>query len=206
MLYSAIFWHSLERDLNEPRFRYLVLLLLKRGETTIRILDIVPPEPELLDNEVVTFIKTDITSRASVEAGLLAPFSTTGSPPSVIYHCAATIRFWERASYTYHESYRINVEGTRNVVEVAKTLPHKDAILVYTCSSDTVLPRPRFMRLGKDYAQWPYNTVVISDADPPKSDDQRSISCYARSKTEGEALVLKANSEGLRTGSLRPGQ
>lgn len=206
MLYFSDIWDSLEHNVYKPQFRYLVQLLLKRGETTIRILDIVPPEPKLLDSQVVTFVKTDITSRASVEAGLLTPFPATGSPPSVTYHCAATIRFWERASYTYHESYRINVEGTRNVVEVAKTLPHKDTILIYTCSSDVVLPRPRFMRLGEDYTHWPYNTVVISDADPPKSDSHRSISCYARSKTEGEKLVLKANTEGLRTGSLRPGQ
>lgn len=184
---------------------YLVQLLLKRGETSVRIVDVVPPEAKLLDNEAVTFIRGDMTSRQSVEVALLAPFASTGKPPSVIFHCAANIRFWERASYTYHESYRVNVQGTQNVVDVAKLLP-EETILIYTSSSDIVLPRPSFMKLGKDYDSWPYNTVVVSDADPPLEESQRSSSCYARSKIEAENLILRANGEGLRTGSIRPGQ
>ncbi|KAI0086447.1 NAD(P)-binding protein [Irpex rosettiformis] len=184
---------------------YLVQLLLKRGETSIRIVDISSPAPGLLDNKAVTFVKADISSLPSVEAALLAPFPSTGKPPSVIYHCAANIRFMERASYTYHESYRVNVQGTHNVIEVAKMLP-EEAILVYTCSSDIVLPRPRFMRLGKDHDHWPYNTVVVSDDDPLLEEHQRGSSCYGRSKTYAEHLVLKANGDGLRTGSIRPGQ
>ncbi|KAI0702274.1 hypothetical protein BC835DRAFT_1404363 [Cytidiella melzeri] len=184
---------------------YLVKVLLLRGETNVRILDIVSPQAELLDNEAVGFIKTDITSRASVETGLLAPFPSTGKPPSVIYHCAANIRFWERASYTYHESHRVNVQGTQNVINVAQIMPD-DTILIYTSSSDVVLPRPRFMKLGADYGHWPYNTVVVSDADPPLGENERSSSCYARSKIEAEDLVLRANGLGLRTASLRPGQ
>ena len=184
---------------------YLVQLLLKRGETSIRIVDLIPPEAKLLENEAVTFIRADITSRSSVEAALLPRFASTGKPPSVIFHCAANIRFWERAPYTYHESYRVNVQGAQNLVDVAKLLP-EETILIYTSSSDVVLPRPYFMKLGRDYDRWPYNTVVVSDEDPPLEDYQKSSSCYARSKLEAENLVLKANGAGLRTGSIRPGQ
>jgi nucleoside-diphosphate-sugar epimerase len=184
---------------------YLVKILLLRGETSIRILDVALPNAELLENKAVSFIQTDITSRSSVEAGLLAPFASTCKPPSVIFHCAANIRFWERASYTYQESYRVNVQGTQNVVDVARMLP-EPALLIYTSSSDVVLPRPHFMKLGKDYGQQPYNTVIFSDADPPLGENEASSSCYARSKIEAEQLVLEANEPHLRTASLRPGQ
>ncbi|KAI0345861.1 NAD(P)-binding protein [Trametopsis cervina] len=191
---------------------YLVRLLLLRGETSIRVVDIQPPAPALLNQSGVTYVHTDITSLPAVEAALLAPFHmpATGKEVrvSVVYHCAAIIRFWERASYTYHTSYRVNVLGTQNVLDVARRLAapgEPNPIVIYTSSADVVLPRPRFMKLGKDYTTWPYNTVVVSDGDPPLG-GATSAGCYVRSKAEAEKLVVEANGKGLRTGVLRPGQ
>ena len=184
---------------------YIVKLLLLRGETSIRILDLATPSRELLDNPAVTFIPCDITSRQSVEEGLTTPFASSGTPPSVIFHCAASIRFWERAGYTWSASHRVNVLGTENVVAAARLLP-KGAILIYTSSSDVILPRPRFLHIAGELDSKPYDSVVFSDSDPPLPDYAESATSYVRSKVIGERLVLDANSDDLRTISIRPGQ
>ena len=185
---------------------YVVRLLVLRGETNVRVLDIAPPHEDILASyPVVTYTKVDITSPSSVQAALVAPFSS-GVLPSVIFHTAATIRFWERAAYTFDASYRVNVLGTAAVLEAAKKLP-TGAILVYTSSADVAIPAPRFMQRGKDYHLPPWNEIRISDNDAPLSGPAKSTGCYPRTKLMAERLVLEANSaDGLRTGCLRPGQ
>ena len=184
---------------------YIVRLLLLRGETNVRVLDIVPPQDDILVSyPVVSYTKVDITSPSSVQAALVAPFPS-GALPSVIFHTAATIRFWERAEYTFGASHRVNVLGTAAVLEAAKKL-QQGAIVVYTSSVGVVAPAPRFMQLGKDYHLPPWDDFRISDDDAPLSEPAKSTGCYARSKLMAEQLVLEANSaDGLRTGSLRPG-
>jgi nucleoside-diphosphate-sugar epimerase len=185
---------------------YLVRLLVLRGETHVRVLDIVPPHEDILaSHPTVTYTKVDITSPSSVHAALVAPFPS-GALPSVIFHTAATIRFWERAAYTFGASNRVNVLGTAAVLEAAKKLP-MGAIMVYTSSADVAIPAPRFMQRGKDYHLPPWNKISVSDDDAPLSGHAKSTSCYNRTKLMAERLVLDANSaDGLRTGSLRPGQ
>ncbi|KAF7377801.1 3Beta-HSD domain-containing protein [Mycena sanguinolenta] len=177
---------------------YIVRLLIMRGETSIRILDVNPPASKLLEHPAVSFIKTDITSLNSVRDALSAPFPTTGVPPTVIFHTAATIRFWERASYCWNASYRVNVTGTRNVLTVAKELP--SAMVVYTSSAETVSGCPKFLRVD-----WDTFPVSIRDDDPTPA-EIRKQSCYPRSKRVAEQLVISASvNEGLKTGILRPG-
>ncbi|KAH9065359.1 NAD-P-binding protein [Lactarius vividus] len=185
---------------------YIVRLLVLRGETNVRVLDIVPPHEDFLaSHPAVTYTKVDITSPSSVHAALVAPFSS-GALPSVIFHTAAAIRFWERAEYTFGASHRVNVLGTAAVLEAAKKL-QTDAIVVYTSSADVVVPAPRFMQNGKDYHLPPWDKISISDDDTPLNGPAKSTSCYARSKLMAERLVVEANSAGgLRTGCLRPGQ
>ncbi|KAH9014505.1 hypothetical protein EDB85DRAFT_2029543 [Lactarius pseudohatsudake] len=172
---------------------YIVRLLVLRGETNVRVLDIVPPHDDFLaSHPAVTYTKVDITSPSSVHAALVAPFPS-GALPSVIFHTAAAIRFWERATYTFGASHRVNVLGTAAVLEAAKKL-QTGAIVVYTSSAD-VAHEP------------PWDKISISDDDAPLDRPAKSTSCYARSKLMAERLVLEANSAGgLRTGCLRPGQ
>lgn len=183
---------------------YIVRLLVLRGETNVRVLDIVPPHEVILSHPVVTYTKVDITSPSSVHAGIVAPFPS-GVLPSVIFHTAATIRFWERAGYTFGASHRVNVLGTAAVLEAARKL-QTGAIVVYTSSAGVGAPAPRFMQRGKDYHKPPWDRIRISDDDAPLSGPAKSRSCYTRSKLMAEQLVLDANSAGgLRTGCLRPG-
>lgn len=184
-------------------------LLILRGETKIRILDLAPPRPDVASDPAVAFIRTDVTSLQSVRHGLTQPFSEknsgmTASASTVIFHCAAVIRFWERSNFAWGLSHNVNVQGTANVLSVAKKLPN--AILVYTSTADAAIPAPKFLRLGLDYKRYPWNKVTTSDEDPPLSPSQGSESCYTRSKILAERLVIGSNGwNGLRTGILRPG-
>ena len=187
--------------------RYIVRLLVLRGETKIRILDLVPPHPDVASHPAVTFIRMDVTSLQSVRDGLTLPFSNRNGDMTVtvIFHCAAIIRFWERSNFAWGLSHSVNVQGTANILSVAKKLPN--AILVYTSTADAALPVPKFLRLGLDYKRHPWNRVTISDEDPPLSPSQGSQCCYTRSKLLAERLVIGSNGwNGLRTGILRPGQ
>lgn len=181
--------------------RYIIQLLLLRGETNIRILDLHPPSSKISSHPSISFVKTDITSLQSVRAGLSQPFKSTGAPPNVIFHTAAIIRFWERFSYCWKPSYDVNVSGTENVVLAAKEIP--STILIYTSTSDTVIPCPKFLRIGWDLK----DTVnLIGDSDEPLSSARLSGSCYSRTKRLAEQLVANADGEhGLRTGIIRPG-
>lgn len=178
-------------------------LLLLRGETQIRILDLYPPSASLLSHRAVTFVKTDITSLSSVRDALIQPFPSSGVLPTVIYHTAAVVRFWERLAYTWDSTYRVNVRGTQNVVTAAQELP--SVILVYTSSIDVAATEPKFWRLGRDLAQPPHNKVTYSDEDKPLDPAHRVASCYARSKVLAEDVIRAADSGALKTGIIRPG-
>lgn len=185
-------------------FRYIVRLLILRGETNIRVLDLHPPHADIISNPSVDFIRTDIRSLQSVRDGLNRPFSDKGGLPTVIYHTAALIRFWERARYTWGQSHKVNVQGTANVLSVAKKLPN--AILIYTSTADAAIPANKFFRLGFDYRTPPWHKVTISDEDAPLAPTETSESCYTRSKILAERLVIGANGwNDLKTGIIRPG-
>ena len=184
--------------------RYIIRLLILRGETKIRVLDLHPPLPDIASNPAVSYIKTDITSLQSVRDGLMRPFPDASGLPTVIYHTAALIRFWERANYTWEVSHNVNVQGTANVLSVAKKLPN--AILIYTSTADTCIPCTKFLRLGLDYKTPPWQKVTISDSDVPLTPSQGSDSCYTRSKVLAERLIIGASGwNGLKTGIIRPG-
>lgn len=182
---------------------YIIRLLLLRGETTIRILDLNPPHPDIALNPAVSFIRTDIVDLQSVRNGLMRPFADS-SVSTVIYHTAAIIRFWERAGYAWPTSHSVNVQGTANVLSVAKKLPN--AVLIYTSTAEAALPGTKFLRLGWNFKTPLWRKITISDSDTPLMPLQGIQSCYARSKVLAERLVIGANGwNGLKTGIIRPG-
>ncbi|KAG5642668.1 hypothetical protein DXG03_002352 [Asterophora parasitica] len=167
--------------------------------TNIRILDLNPPPANISSHSAVSFVKTDITSLTSVREAL-RPLSN-GTSPTVIYHTAAIIRFWERFSYCWDASYEINVRGVGNVITAAQELP--SAVLIYTSTGDTVIPRPKFLRIGWDLEN---TSTPIGDSDKPLSTARLSESCYSRTKLLAEELVSKSDGlPGLRAGIIRPG-
>ena len=99
----------------------------------------------------------------------------------VVFHTAAKVGFWGK----YEEFRRINVEGTRNVIEACR----KNGVryLVHTSSPSVVFD-------GKD--------MEGVDESAPYTD--RPGSHYNRTKLLAEKEVLAANSKELGTISLRP--
>lgn len=179
----------------------IVELLLLRKEKNIRIIDIMPPRSrELSQHPSVTFLKADITSSASLREALLAPFPSTGKPPSVVYLTAIIVRFWERALYCKDASWPVNVTGTRNVLDAVAQLPG-EPILVYTSTGELSVEAPNHWSLsGPDHKQ-----KVYSDDTVAKSYEQRRW--YTKSKFAAEQLILEADKKSTRVrhGIIRPG-
>ncbi|EIW81395.1 NAD(P)-binding protein [Coniophora puteana RWD-64-598 SS2] len=186
---------------------YLVRLLILRGESSIRIIDLRPPtDPTVLASPAVTFEPADITSPHSVSAALRTPFPATGAPPSVVFHTAASIRFWERAWHAWPLSFNVNVLGTQNVVAACRDALPRGTVLVYTSTCDVVLAARKFCRLGFDRGVWPWSRKVLSDGDAPLGRHEAHQSNYTQSKMLAERVVLDANGQnGMRVGILRPG-
>ena len=96
------------------------------------------------------------------------------------------------------------MEGVRNLVDAAREVC-PGAIFVHTSSADTILPRPKFLRLGLDF-YWggQMSKIVTGDYDEVHV-DSGSMGCYRATKWHGEKIVRAANGKGLKTGILRPG-
>lgn len=185
--------------------RYIVRLLVLRGETNIRMVDLRPPSDEsLLKYPGVSFAQANIASLHHLRDAVVAPFPGTGRLPTVIFHTAAVIRFYERCSYSYWATASVNVLGTQNVIKVAKELP--GAILIYTSTCDVACPRSRYLRLGYDLKSSPRDNPIISDYSPRIPLEDVPSSNYTRSKRIAEEMVLHEHrKDGLKTGAVRPG-
>jgi nucleoside-diphosphate-sugar epimerase len=117
-----------------------------------------------------------------------------------VFHLAAVIRFWERARFTYRYSEAVNVKGTENVINALGSAdPSSEKILLYCSSAAVVLPEPLLMRLGHNFKGYA-STYMLSD-DRSIPDEHRPRHDYAKSKTEADYIVRKANGvNGLKTG------
>ena len=125
-----------------------------------------------------------------------------------IFCTTATIQFYERHRLLLPHSTKVNVDGTRNVINAAREIGA--STLVYTSSGSVAI---RWTRLWL----WPwerepkYSVQVIDDDDnliPKRHED--FFSNYAVTKMSAERLVREADgcSSGngvLKTGCLRPG-
>ncbi|KAH9924146.1 uncharacterized protein B0H18DRAFT_1012501 [Fomitopsis serialis] len=152
---------------------HVVRLLLERGETAVAVFDIAPsadPDPR------VRVFLGDITNREDLARAV------KDSNPTCIIHTASLIQGAPKDAM-----FRVNVEGTRRVIEAARAEWVQK--LVYTSSASVVFD-------GRDQAgvdeSVPYPEVPFDD--------------YNDSKAVAERLVLAANEEGdsgLKTCSLR---
>jgi nucleoside-diphosphate-sugar epimerase len=134
-----------------------------------------------------------------------------------VFHTAANIRFYERDQRLLHLSDRVNVEGTRHVLEAARATGA--SILIYTSSGSVSVRRTRLWL-------WPWEQRPKFIVQTFKDDDDSRLpahhdemfSNYAASKLKAERLVRVADGTPLgsgkvwgqqrrvlRTGCLRPG-
>ncbi|KAI0322971.1 3-beta hydroxysteroid dehydrogenase/isomerase family-domain-containing protein [Amylostereum chailletii] len=193
---------------------WIIRHLLERGEDPrrIRVLDIRPPtRPDLTTGIArdINFLNVDISDKAAVDAAFHSPWPPSNGPPdTTVFHTAATIRFYERHPDLVHLSSKVNVQGTQNVVDAARSIGA--SALVYTSSGSVLVRRTRFWL-------WPWEkqparfTQTFTDDDsiiPARGDDM--FSNYAVTKIQAERLIRAADaspsgSTVLRTGCIRPG-
>ncbi|PSR78591.1 hypothetical protein PHLCEN_2v7338 [Hermanssonia centrifuga] len=198
---------------------WIVLHLLQRGEDPrrIRVLDIRPPIRKDLQEGAacdVDFVQVDITNAKAVNAAFRKawPDSSQSASPQVheitVFHTAATIRFFERHPSLLHLSERVNLHGTQNILEAAKSIGVRT--LIYTSSGSVGVRRTRLWL-------WPWQkepkffTQVINEDDANLSRrHEQFFSNYAVSKLSAERSVRAADQSPsgdgkLRTGCIRPG-
>ncbi|KAL4933643.1 putative 3-beta hydroxysteroid dehydrogenase/isomerase family protein [Aspergillus undulatus] len=184
---------------------WIIEHLLARGENpaAIRALDLQPPRRGLLDLGI-TFVSTNIVDKTAVQSAFSQPWSgAVADLPLTVFHNAAVIRPAERHKIFLAFSRKVNVEGTANVLNGAKSA---GASCFISTSSGSVCMR------CPDYwiAPWtktPKHLVqVLSDANEPPKEHDQFFGTYAISKSEAEGIVRAADNleSNFRTGCIRP--
>jgi nucleoside-diphosphate-sugar epimerase len=142
----------------------------------IHTVDVAPfGEPSRELSSRVTAGTCDVRSRESLRDALAGAHT--------VFHLASIVDVGLRKNPRIEA---VNVEGTRNVVEVCREVGV--SVLVYTSSEDVVLGTTPVVRGDESI---PYPSAPIHD--------------YVRTKIEGEKIALAADGKhGLRTASIRP--
>ncbi|KAK7457004.1 hypothetical protein VKT23_010307 [Stygiomarasmius scandens] len=196
---------------------WIIQQLLERGEIpeNIRNIDIRPSNRRDFASgpaSKVAFTPVDLTNAEQVKAAFSAPWpkidSNQPEPEITVFHTAAIIRFYERHPSLVPLSAKVNVDGTRNVIDAA--LAVGASTLVSTSSTSVVEYASRMWLWPWEKEPKHFVTVVRDDSPLPKRiEDFISVYCYT--KLEGENLVKAAdkkvglNGKVMRTGTLRPG-
>ncbi|KAK8126820.1 3-beta hydroxysteroid dehydrogenase/isomerase family [Apiospora kogelbergensis] len=171
----------------------LILHLLERGQ---------PPSPSATR---VDFVQADITDAASVDAAFAKPWPRGDSKSGLtVFHTAAMIVPNERAEATYDRVARVNVGGTRHVLEAARRAGA--SVLVATSSASTGIRPVGYLSMWP-WQRWPRNYVQAldeADFDQPLRPHDEYFGNYAHAKAVAERLVCGANTPTFRTGAIRP--
>jgi nucleoside-diphosphate-sugar epimerase len=145
----------------------------------------------------------DMTSVDSLKSAFSKSWSEEYAKlPLTVICTAAIIRPSERAAIFYERSSKVNVGGTKNVIDVSKR--HGADILI-TTSSASISVRP----LNFWIPPWQNSIKNLFQHFPdPGPDDYRPreqyFGNYAKSKADGELLVVDAATDTFRTGIIRP--
>lgn len=166
--------------------RRLVKRLLERGETKIRLFDILPTNPFAGDARI-EYVRGDVTKYDDV--------SKACEGVEVVYSTFAIIRFMDRLEHQAALSYKINVGGSENVLEACRQ--HNVRILVVTSSSHATTDEHSLPRLLRDESS-PY---VMRET---------AHNHYGWTKAAADVLCLQANGStkqdgtALRVAIIRP--
>lgn len=150
------------------------------------------------------FIKTDITDAAAVSAAFEKPWPTSVAHlPLTVFHTAAIIRPQDRLEMFLPLCSKVNVDGTRNIVNAARTAGAR--CFISTSSGSITLHKPTFWIAP--WTKYPKNIVqIISDEAVIPSRHDQFFGNYAVSKAEAERIVRAADdpASNFRTGCIRP--
>ncbi len=187
----------------------MIIHLLERGQSpeSIRILDFRKPDrPDMKAGPItrVDFAQADITSASATEQAFARPWPpSVAELPLTVFHTAALIAPGQRSLWTYENLRRVNVDGTRNVLNAAKAAGA--SVFIVTSSASVKLRPVEFW--GNPFRRWPkyyWQAIDESDFDRPLRPHSQFFGNYAHTKAIAERLVCDANSPGFRTGAIRP--
>lgn len=186
----------------------LQLLMREHPVQGIRILDIRKPfGPDVEESDIpkIEWIKTDITDPSSVKAAFSAPWaSDVAKWPLTVIHSAASINIAHRSKGNYPKTAKINVDGTRVVMNAAKTAGCSAFIGI---ASGSIGVRPTHLWSWDVLlkGRLPYWAQILNedDSEKPLREHEEFFSNYAVSKAVAERLVLAANRPGFATGVIR---
>ncbi|KAK8126980.1 uncharacterized protein PG998_002739 [Apiospora kogelbergensis] len=155
----------------------------------------------------VDFAQADITSPSSVAAAFARPWPpAAGRLPLTVFHTAAVIIPSDRSPHVYAFPERVNVAGTRHVLEAA-ACAGADVFSCTSSASVAIRPIEPFVapwRLGA----WPRHVWQVLDCRDffgrPLRPHAEFFGNYPASKAVAERLVCAANRRGFRTGCIRP--
>lgn len=166
-------------------------------------MDLASPEQKIL-NQGVRWTKTNITDELLVTAAFNEPWDVTVNKlPLTVYHTAAIIRPQDRLKSFLPLSSKINVDGTRHVLQAAKAAGA--TVFISTSSGSVALHQPNFWILP--WKREPTRVVqVLNESTRLPESHEEFFSNYAATKTEAERLVRAANNpaNNFRTGCIRP--
>ncbi|KAJ3145280.1 hypothetical protein HK101_002514, partial [Irineochytrium annulatum] len=150
--------------------RVIVSQLLARGESHVTIFDL----RQTFDDDRIRFVIGDITSKADVLNACANQTIVihTASPP----HGLGRDVFW-----------RVNVDGTRNVIDACTAPASSVRKLVYTSSASVI-----------------YNGQDLINADESVPYCDVHMDAYNETKAKAEEMVLTAAGGRLLTAALRP--
>ncbi|ETS73489.1 hypothetical protein PFICI_14435 [Pestalotiopsis fici W106-1] len=188
---------------------FIVLQLLARGQPpeSIRILDIRKAErSDMLSGPAtkVDFVLTNISSRASVKAAFDKPWRpSVASLPLTVFHTAAVIIPSDRSRFLYDFPEAVNVDGTKNVLDLAK---EAGADIFSSTSSGSIAIRPVNPWVAP-WARSPQNFWQMLDERDfykPLRPHGDFFGNYPASKAAAERIVCEANTDTFQTGCIRP--
>ncbi|KAL4973886.1 hypothetical protein BDW66DRAFT_141134 [Aspergillus desertorum] len=154
----------------------------RHPECAITILDLHPPGPAHVVPESASFIQADVTDTDGVAKALQQ------IRPGLVIHTAGIVpdvaeRFGRRLA---KHVWRVNVEGTKNMLDASKRSGSKAFVYTSTCCVLT------------DYLGVPLPNIDERWPTP------RTSLIYGESKAAAEALVLECSSDEMSTCALRP--
>jgi len=154
----------------------LVHHLVARGDP-VRVLKRRRTPPDILQGLPVEFVEGDLTDRESLER---ACAGVEG-----VYHVAALVSYWRPRRAWQH---RVNVEGTRNVVDAAARAGVRR--LVHTSSIAAIgYPASRDGQPADEETEWNWGPQDVG---------------YCTTKHLGERAALAANGHGLEVVVVNP--
>ncbi|GES61423.1 NAD(P)-binding protein [Aspergillus terreus] len=154
----------------------------KHPECALTIIDLNPPGSNHVVPDGITFIQVDVTNADEVSQAVQQV------KPDLVIHTAGIVpalaeRFARRQE---KRVWKINVEGTRNMLEAAKQSGVKGFVYTSTCCVVTDNMDSPYININEEWLI-PQTSLI-----------------YGESKAAAEALVLKESCDMLATCALRP--